>query len=279
MNKSEWIRVTKDEPCKICDHGDWCCVTSDGRLANCMRIESDKPCKNGGWLYKLDGDTKPKYYLPKAKAKVADVNFYKLAKDYFCGCLSTANPLAERLGVSEDSLQRLGTGYDGKNYVFPMWDGTRKMIGMRLRTPDGKKFSVTGSKNGLFWPQLVKSDSKNLLFICEGPTDCAALLDLGFDAIGRPSCSGGTEHIKTMLTGHDKQVVIFSDKDEAKTRPDGKTFRPGQEGAARLAKEILPLCRWVKIIKPCKGKDVRQWYQAGATAAAVMAVVKNTRFI
>ena len=275
----EWVRVSKEFPCPICEKTDWCCVTPDGRLCNCMRLEGGKPCKNGGWLYKLDGDTKPKCYLPKAKAKVPDVNFYKLAKEYFCGCLSTANPLAERLGVSEDSLQRLGTGFDGKNYVFPMWDGTRKMIGMRLRTPDGKKFSVTGSKNGLFWPQLVKSDSKNLLFICEGPTDCAALLDLGFDAIGRPSCSGGTEFIKTLLTGHDRQVVIVSDKDSPKQRPGGGTFRPGQDGAARLGAAIKPLCRSVRIIKPCVGKDARQWYQAGATAAAVMAVMKNTRFI
>jgi len=277
------IKVRKDLLCPVCSRPDGCLVAEDGKAALCSRIESDKLIGEpfaGGWLHQLDGNQAlPKCYLPKAKAKVPDVNFYKLAKEYFCGCLSTANPLAERLGVSEDSLQRLGTGFDGKNYVFPMWDGTRKMIGMRLRTPDGKKFSVTGSKNGLFWPQLVKSDSKNLLFICEGPTDCAALLDLGFDAIGRPSCSGGTEFIKTLLTGHDRQVVIVSDKDSPKQRPGGGTFRPGQDGAARLGAAIKPLCRSVRIIKPCVGKDARQWYQAGATAAAVMAVVKNTRFI
>lgn len=274
----EWVRVNKEFPCPICGKTDWCCVTPDGKLCNCMRIESDKLLKNGGWLHKLDGDTKPKCYLPKAKAKVANVNFYKLAKDYFCG-LATANPLAEKLGISENSLQRLRLGYDTKNYVFPMWDGHRELIGMRLRTPDGNKFSVTGSKNGLFWPVDVFEDSKNLLFICEGPTDCAALLDMGFDAIGRPSCSGGTEFIKTLLEGHDRQVVIMSDKDTPKTAPDGRKFCPGQEGAYRLGAVIKSLCRSVRVIKPCVGKDVRQWYNKGATAAAVMAVVKNTRFL
>lgn len=35
---SEWQRVKKGSPCKICGEPDWCAVSSDGRVARCMRV-------------------------------------------------------------------------------------------------------------------------------------------------------------------------------------------------------------------------------------------------
>jgi len=115
--------------------------------------------------------------------------------------------------------------------------------------------------------------------ICEGPTDCAALLDMGFDAIGRPSCMGGVEHIVEFLKGRRRDVIIVADRDEPKHRPDGSVWFPGQEGAVRLCKAIQPLVRTLKVIKPPFHKDVREWYRAGATRANVETIIKNTRFV
>ena len=278
---SEWLRVNKAEPCKVCQHGDWCCVTSDGTLANCMRIESDRLCKNGGWLHKLDGDYKPVKPRPfrRTQSVVPKKNFYRLSLQYSKNLNDRVCGLADKLGISSESLQRLGAGWDGKNYTFPMYDGHDRVIGIRLRTKTGRRFSVPGSKNGLFWPAGVRSEAKTMLFFCEGQSDCAALLDMGFDSIGRPSCSGGVEHIKAMLFGNNREVVIMADRDAPKTAPDGRKFNPGLDGADRLGQAIKPLCRSVRVIKPCVGKDIREWYNDGATAAAVLAVVKNTRFL
>lgn len=33
-----WRPVTKREPCPVCLHADWCAVSSDGRVARCMRV-------------------------------------------------------------------------------------------------------------------------------------------------------------------------------------------------------------------------------------------------
>jgi len=33
-----WHPVTKREPCPVCDRPDWCAVSSDGRVARCMRV-------------------------------------------------------------------------------------------------------------------------------------------------------------------------------------------------------------------------------------------------
>lgn len=52
MNK-EWVRVSRKRPCPCCGKRDWCSVSLDGSRAVCMRVESDKPTKNRGWLHIL----------------------------------------------------------------------------------------------------------------------------------------------------------------------------------------------------------------------------------
>lgn len=50
---SGWRRVTRQRPCPIGDHPDWCGVSADGRAAICARVQSDHPTRNGGWLHWL----------------------------------------------------------------------------------------------------------------------------------------------------------------------------------------------------------------------------------
>src|SRR5262249_61220748 len=98
--------------------------------------------------------------------------------------------LALSLGLSVTSLSRFGVGWSAGHaaWTFPMVDHTGTVLGMRLRLPDGRKLSVRGGKEGLFLPRDFAAQSPVL--IAEGPTDAAALLDLGFPAaLGRPSCT------------------------------------------------------------------------------------------
>ncbi len=73
--------------------------------------------------------------------------------------------------------------------------------------------------------------------------------------------------IKEFLKPCRRNVIIMSDKD-----------RPGIDGANKLAKEIRFLTKSVKVVKPPKHKDIREWKANGATAAVVMAIVKNMRY-
>ena len=189
--------------------------------------------------------------------------------------------LTREFGVSVKSLKELQIGaaiwWGRKHYTFPLIDGNRKIVGIRLRCGESR-VSVPGSQNALFWPVGVKAESDELLFLPEGYSDTAAMRDMGFEAIGRPNCSAGLEHIKTAIGRFDKQVVLFADKDIAKERPDGSVFYPGIEGGRRLAKGLKSAVRSVRVIKPAIYKDVREWYRHGATKAMVMALVENARF-
>jgi len=176
--------------------------------------------------------------------------------------------LAASLGVSSGSLFRLGIRWAAPHraWAFPMCSTDRQIIGVRLRAEDGRKWAVGGSRNGLFWPADLSGGGP--LLVCEGPTDTAALLDLGFDAIGRPSCAGATEMVVDAVRRlHRRDVVVVADGD-----------RPGIEGADRLARALTEAGCRPKVICPSVGKDARAWVQAGATRAEVEAVIASALY-
>jgi hypothetical protein len=272
-----WVRVTRRSPCPVCQHPDWCSVSEDGTTVVCMRVESPKPCKSGGWFHDLKD--KPVKDLPKPRPKPAPVpqqNFTDLACRYVED-LHNIDIVAQELGVSVRSLERLQIGWAGHGLSFPMRNGSERIVGIRIRGK-GRKWCVPGSRHGLFWPEGVYANSPQRLIVAEGPTDCAALLDLGFDAIGRPSCLGGVDLVTEFLRGRRREVVIMADKDPPKKRPDGSVWFPGQEGAEALAKAIRPLCRTLKIVKPPFNKDIRDWYRSGATHDVIESIIRNVRF-
>ncbi len=57
--KCEILRVSYQNPCPICDKPDWCGVFDDGHAAICMRVESDHPTQNGGWLHIISDSSTP----------------------------------------------------------------------------------------------------------------------------------------------------------------------------------------------------------------------------
>jgi DNA primase len=160
-----------------------------------------------------------------------------------------------------------------------MTDAAGRMLGIRLRSPDGTKFAVKGGKEGLFIPANVGGDPDPQL-ICEGPTDAAALLDMGFrNVVGRPSCTGGIKLLAELVRQRrTPEVVIVSDGDE-----------PGRVGADRLASVLVAYVPAVRVIAPPAGvKDSRDWLRAGGTrqdvegaihAAAVRRLVIRTSVI
>jgi phage/plasmid primase-like uncharacterized protein len=157
----------------------------------------------------------------------------------------------------------VGWAGEYSSYSFPMSDAAGRIVGIRLRRPSGSKWAVRGGHEGLFLPASDGTERERIL-IAEGPTDCAAVLDLRFSAVGRPSCTGGVGLLVELVKiRRPAEVVIIADADA-----------PGQRGADSLAAVLLAYSTAVRIITPPAGvKDARAWKQAGATSADVLAAI------
>ena len=255
------LRVSKAHPCPVCEKPDWCLIAADGSAAICARVSegSRKKAGDAGWLHVLAGDTARRFEARSRRPRRVErkydgpkVDFVKLAREYRQRISRRQiDMLAKTLGVTAASLVRLGVGWDGEAFCFPMCDESGRVIGIRRRFGNGRKLCVTGSSNGLFIPEGV--DGGGLLMVCEGPTDTAVALDMGFDAVGRPNCNS-----KVKMTARyvgTRQVTIIADNDVA-----------GIDGAKILARELAVSGRKVRIIVPPLGvKDLRQWKKQGLT--------------
>jgi hypothetical protein len=306
--KAPWVPTSQLHPCPICGR--------DKRLNRCFFIpdqvvqcyyEPSKFYRKSGagdcWLHFL-GDrpdrerkrgtrhvivrgtpTREKRYdLPRLAAK-------------FQARLSTPrlNALAVNLGVSSASLKRLNLGWtDGEMmYVqsrgeeraqyawsFPRRDADGKVIGISLRPRWGNKYAWTDSGAGLHIPTDFISGGR--AFICEGPSDTAAAIDLGLNAFGRSSCSSDLEFVLPFIRRHElQQLVIFSQCDEIHYRLDGTPYYPAQDGAEELASQARLYVRDVRIIMPPpaapEDKDVRDWKRHGHTGADVEQLINQSK--
>ena len=274
------LRVTKSNPCPICNRPDWCLIAADGSAAICQRVQdgSVKRAGDAGWLHVLTEDTARRFKAQSRRPRRSErkydgpkVDFVKLLREYRQRISQRQlRWLGASLAVSAASLNRLGTGYDGEAFCFPMCDESSRVIGIRRRFGNGRKLCVTGSSNGLFVPGGI--DGSGPLMVCEGPTDAAAALDLGFDAFGRPNCDSKVNMTARFAKGRD--VIIIADNDTPKR--DGRN--PGQVGALKLARKLVFVCSSVRIILPPKEyKDLRGWYRAGLKHDELLVTIKNTR--
>ena len=281
---SEWLRVTRARPCAICGKPDWCTYSGDGRVAACMRVESEKPLRNGGWLHHVGesggsgGPALPRGQRPRlqgtrrgCEGTLFDAGAYHAALREK-GDWRDVDGLALSLGLCPYALATLQPAWDHWHdaWAFPMRDGAGKVVGIRLRANDGRKWAVKGSREGLFFDPAVGRVPDVML--CEGPTDTAAAISLGFVAVGRPSCSGGVDQTRAFCVRHGVQrVIVMADHDAPHRRPDGSVWYPGRDGAQRLVASLgLPF----KMVMP-PAKDLRRWVIEGATVAAANAVVSN----
>lgn len=235
--------------------------------------------KNGGWLhetYNSASAVREKLMRPMPPPRVV-IDAPAIMKRYTAGTADVERKeYARKLGVDPYAVEVLGAAYalERNAWAWPMRDGAGDICGIRLRS-DEAKWAVTGSKAGLFIPQISNSQGIDAL-ICEGPTDCAAGLTLGYFTIGRPSCRGGADLVKeTCRRLGISRVVIVADYDEAKVKPTGERWYPGKEGALALAADIkMPSM----VIMP-NAKDLRAWVRGGATPDDVECLIKSQKFV
>ncbi len=240
---------------------DWCGYSDEG-AACCMRIVSDRPARNGGWIHNATDEPAP---APPHRQWTAAAGGYE-APDFnatlwwqtvrLVATWDRMDIWADRLGLPIDALDCMGACVLGAMLTFPMFDGHGKVCGIRTRNRDGSKRAVTGSRSGVFLPTF--RDGAEPL-VCEGPTDATAALALGFSPIGRPSCIGCERHVvDTCRRFGISRVTVCADTDG-----------PGIAGARKLA-DVLHAARVaVRMVTPCGHKDLRDWYKAGATRATI----------
>jgi phage/plasmid primase-like uncharacterized protein len=176
---------------------------------------------------------------------------------------------AQLLGLQARSLLRLGIGWLPKtqNWTLPLFDADGRIIGIQTRDRNKSKRFLKGSQLGLFLPlDLFTQGPIEQLLICEGASDAAAMLSLGFNSVARVSCNSGLNVLFALCQRlKPASVVIVGDADE-----------PGRRGAEQLAMGLLLVVPLLRVIFPPEPiKDARDWLLAGAQRADVQAVIAD----
>lgn len=258
------MRVNRANKCPICGHDTWCLL---GRtVVLCMRVPSEKPkvIKGGETAYIHEyGDNPKPVLINRKRERVPVIDVKKVIREwnkaYGAFHDRALMALSVRLGVSVKSLEALEfTRGSRDNWGIPMKDGFGGYIGMRMRSNSGAKWALTGSQAGIFIPLLPVG---RRVLIVEGPTDTAAALTIGFYAIGRPSCSGGVQHIMTFVQRHFiREAVIVSDNDD-----------PGIKGAVDLQRQLsVPSCI---LLLPTK--DLREYLRLVGDKSTIDSMIQQ----
>jgi len=226
-----------------------------------MRVESFRPMHNGGWFH-FTGERPYVEYRSRKKQSTPAKDLDRLYATWVAASQARISELADRLKLDITVLLELGAAYAEPfhAYAFPMRHPSGKLAGIRLRDDAGKKWAVRGSKAGLFIPfDAGKRLPWSPLFVCEGPTDTAAALSLGFFAVGRPACLGQEEMVMAVIREfHPQQIIVCYDND-----------RPGIQGANKLIQLIRrPVIRFVP-----PAKDLRQFVTLGGTKELVLSIL------
>lgn len=278
MSESTWIRVSRAEPCPVCDRPDYCTRTTDGMAVKCMRVESDQiaPGKLGGWIHQMK-DPLPPHPPPKPVEKKADwteeckrMFAHEKAHDKRCA-------VAEQLKVSVDSLEalRVGIGWDewnGREFSsWPSRDNDGRCIGYVRRYNDGSKRTNQGGTTGVFYtPNWYTHPGP--VFVVEGGSDVAACESNNLNSIGRASNVYGGHWIAKMIKRccPEKLIAVVGERDEqpnkrgmvtsctAHCRGCAYCF-PGLFGAKKVASELN--ASWVLV--PPGFKDMRDLLSKG----------------
>lgn len=187
--------------------------------------------------------------------------------------------LANRLGVTIESLVKLGVGWNeaerehhgsmvgvvNAHWTQPEKDAAGKLRSLQRRFPGDERDvqrTPSGQQRGLFYAQDLFTGDGPILAV-EGLSDTAAAMSIGLRAVGRPSNIAGGEEIGELVGESiwttDAPLIILGENDH---KPDGSC--PGLEGAVKVSQDAANrLNRAVLLaMPPASFKDLRSWLNA-----------------
>jgi len=278
----QWTEVCKEHRCLVCGKTDWCSRSDDGQAFNCKRTTTQtngftlvKPAESGAIFRVEDLSQAQPAPVPAPKPKLESSELTAKQQQCLAGGAGMIGTVAASLGLKEESLRKLGCGYidedavssSGNHYrrqcwTFPEFNGKKEIVGIATRNRDGSKFMLPGSRRGIYIPEGWNTGS-GAVYLVEGASDTAAMIELGLSVLGRPSCAGGEFEFAEVHKDFDREIVVLGDRDEVKQ--DGSL--PGQEGCQKTAKELTEMLGrevcWA--IMPEGFKDPREFLLAGGS--------------
>lgn len=202
------------------------------------------------------GKNRRRNIMEEAKVPVAPINPDRISD------------LPER-SISADTCRKYGVWVTPTgDHVYPYFDTSGKEHrANKYRTPD-KRFRSEGPTKGLglFGQQLWEPGSAKAVTIVEGECDALAayeLLGSKYPVLSVRSASEAPANVAANFKYLDSfpEIVIAFDADDAHTRPDGSTFFPGQEAAARVA--AMFAIGKVRVLTLKAAKDANDYLRAG----------------
>ncbi len=291
--KSDWLPVTRQHPCSICEKFDNCKIARDGSAVWCGRVEQGSIEQNNGGqiLHRLRDRDDPltwlaRTYRPAASEKLnrPTKDWGRIAQEAFDHAKAEAarQTLSTKLGVTVDALRRLHVGWmpSQRCWSFPERDAAGNVIGIIRRFDDGSKRREAGSQSGLTFDRVGWSESSvepRHILLVEGPSDTAALMSLGIAVVGRPSSLGGVDLLAELLRAvpSDRTIVVIGEHDRkshGSLSPVVKKWHkpecngcsacwPGKIGAVTTATKLAErLERPIALaFPPENAKDARAW--------------------
>lgn len=279
-----------DRPCPVCGtHTKGCSVTDDD-LYLCREGPSDRthwreigPADNQGFRHWRSADDPPPERNGRShggrdartsrsrQAAAAQVEtptprpdwsrlhreaLNDVTRDDLERLAATLRLPAEAVGAL-DSLEVGAMDWKGHRvFTLPERNGRGELIGISIRTLDGRKWMVEGSTRGLSIPSDWHATTGPVVVV-EGATDTLAGVACNLAMLGRPNDKCGSELLADFLRclPVDREIVVVGENDR---KPNGRW--PGREGAQSVAKALAEeLGRPVRIAFPPDGyKDSRE---------------------
>lgn len=272
-------RVSESIPCPICGRPDWCLIARDGSKALCQRTPSPTPVRSRssfvGYEHDLNGAPPPPAAEPMRRLTPSQLRFLaeKFRKNL---TVELVNTLAMQLGVSVNSLLRLGIGWSpmAGAYSFPMRNAQGEVTGIRYRAADGSKRSIAGGGVGVFLPTGLQPG--RMLCLAEGPTDTAALLDLHLDVVGRPNDRGGVAECAHIIAWHKPELIVIVEDNDPAGSVAAESGKYVAEELSRLLGYGARGRRRIRRIRPQFHKDAREFVRRGGSGRDIMAVFNGS---
>lgn len=237
--------------CKACGSSDGVEVYPDGHTYCFVCENYTPPTTNSSHNDKID----KKKNLTKSKIEPIPESFL---------------PLKDR-GIDKKTAEVYKVTYveDPSSFMVHVYPYTSKgnHVANKGRLREKKDFRWAGATNNidLFGQSAFPAGSARSLTIVEGECDAMAAYQMngGFPVVSIRGADSAVKDIKNnyeYVNSFDDIVICF-DADEAKVKPDGTVFYPGQEAALKVA-EILPIGK-VRILTLKEHKDPNDYLQSG----------------